>query len=84
MTVYEFRKMCDTSETSVQYIVMREEKDETLEYFYCEKVWVSDDWGYDDNDELQASIVLNQKQIDDAEIISIKIEQFMTRIKVRL
>ena len=84
MTIYEFRKMCDTSETSVQYIIMKDNKDETLEYFQCEKVWASDDWGYDDDDNLQASIMLTQEQLDKAEILSVKIEQFMTRIRARV
>jgi len=84
MTVKEFRKVCDFSETSLEYILLTEKHEITLWFSTVENKWVDDDAHYDwGSDELVADVILTQEELDNAEIISIKIGSY-TDVRVRV
>jgi len=85
MTVYEFKKICDTEDVTLEYIVLTDEGEEQLSFYSYEGVWASDDatYGEGDDDTLYAKIKLTPNELADAEIISVKLGTF-TEIKVRL
>ena len=85
MTVYEFRKISDFSATCLEYVVLlSDEHKVTLWFSPTENKWVDDDAHYDwATDELEAEVILTQEELDDAEIISIKLGSY-TEVTVRL
>lgn len=85
MTVKEFlrlREDCDDAVISYYVILDNGEKVE-LEYYSRINRWVSEDWYYDDNDEMTAEIMVDTDTMMNAEIVSIRLGNF-TDVTVRL
>ncbi len=85
MTVKEFLKLredCDDAVISYYAILDNGEKVE-LEYYSSVNRWVSEDWCYDEDDEMTAEIMVDTDAVMNAEIVSIRLGNF-TDITVRL
>lgn len=87
MTVWDFWQVCDYDKEDVylEYIVLTDEGEEPIRYFSRDGFWASNDanYGEDDEGELEAKIKITPDELDDAEIISVKLGTF-TEIRIRL
>ena len=85
MTVKQFlnlREDCDDAIITYYTIKANDEKIE-LEYRSTIDRWVSEDWCYDEDDEITAEIMIETYELLNAEIVAIKLGNF-TDVTVRV
>ena len=84
MTVKEFIRMCDISDAVLTYYALTKNNN-PLELTYRSTIdtWVSEDWDYNEDDEIVAEMMIDSETMLNAEIVNIKLGKF-TDITVRV